>query len=252
MERQLVETQTLCALVHGGPGVGKSWLGQSTPSPRLVLDAEGGSRSPKRMVDGTVVRQRKVTWDVSRDDPPVDDGTWDTCVVVTRDFNTVQRVFEWLNSGSHPFRSVIMDSLTEIQKRCKDSISGTETPNERDWGLLLIRMEYLVRQFRDLVFHPVKPLEAVLFLALTKEHAGVLKPAIQGGLGVSLPGYMDVEGYLFVEINEQAQETRRLLVVPRPGFEAKDRTHDLSAHFGPTIDSPDVERMLAVLNSEEQ
>src|SRR5580700_4122970 len=100
------DRQTLCMLVHGDEGVGKSWLGQTTPAPRLVLDAEGGSRYPKRMVNGQVVRQRQVTWNPARDDPPVDDGTWDTCHVVVRDFSAVTRVYEWLNAGKHPFRSV--------------------------------------------------------------------------------------------------------------------------------------------------
>jgi hypothetical protein len=238
-------------LVHGEEGTGKSWLGQTTPTPRLVLDAEGGSRSPKRMVDGVVVRQRKITWDPARDEPPADDGTWDTCNVIVRDYHTIEKAYAWLNAGKHPFRSVVLDSLTEIQKRCKDAIAGVETPTERDWGLLLIKMEHLVRGFRDLVFHPSHPLEAVVILALTHEKGGKRRPAIQGALGVSLPGYMDVEGYLFVTVDEEQKETRKLLIVPRDGFAAKDRTHTLSQHFGPAVINPDVEAMLGVLNQEE-
>lgn len=239
-------------LVHGEPGVGKSWFGQTTPAPRLVLDAEGGSRSPKRMlVDGTVQRQRMVTWDPQREEPPKA-GDWDTCHVAVQDFTTVQRAYEWLHAGQHPFRSVVLDSLTEIQKRCKDSVSGTDTPTEQGWGLLLIRMEHLVRvQFRDLVFHPTHPLEAVVLLALTDEKKGKRRPAIQGALSTSLPGYMDVEGYMFVQVDESGEEWRRLLIAPRDGFEAKDRTHTLSAHYGAAITNPDVEEMLHVLNSEE-
>jgi hypothetical protein len=224
-------------------------LGQTTPAPRLVLDAEGGSRSPKRMVDGQVVRQRKVDWDPTRDEPPVA-GDWDTCHVAVRDFQTVNRAYEWLNSGQHPFRSVVLDSLTEIQKRCKDSISGVETPAERDWGLMLIRMEHLVRSFRDLVWHPTNPLDAVVVLALTQTKDGKRKPAVQGALGVSLPGYVDLEGYLFVQVDEEGTETRRLLIHPRDGFEAKDRTHTLTEQYGPAINEPDFERLLEVLNKE--
>ena len=131
-------TETLCMLVHGDPGTGKSWLGQSTPTPRLVLDAEGGSRTPWRAVNGQGVRQKMVTWDPTKEDPPKA-GDWETCHVAVRDFTDVQKAYDWLLTGRHPFKSVVLDSLTEIQKRCKDSISGTDTPSEREWGLLLIR-----------------------------------------------------------------------------------------------------------------
>lgn len=244
-------TESLCLLVHGEEGVGKSWLGQTTPTPRLVLDAEGGSRTPRRMVDGTAVRQRKIDWDPVHDEPPVADGSWDTCHVLVRDYHDIEAAYAWLNSGKHPFKSAVIDSLTEVQKRCKDAIAGVETPTERDWGLLLIKLEHLVRGFRDLVFHPSNKLEAVVILALTHEKNGKRRPAVQGALGVSLPGYVDVEGYLFVTVDEEQKETRKLLIVPRDGFAAKDRTHVLSQHYGPAVSNPDVEAMLDVYNDEE-
>ena len=243
--------ETLCMLVHGEEGVGKSVLGQTSPAPRLVLDAEGGSRRPMRFVDGKMVRQRKIDWDPTQDEPPVDDGTWDSCNVIVSNYGVIEKAYAWLNSGKHPFRSVVMDSLTEVQKRCKDAISGSETPTERDWGLLLIKLEFLVRGFRDLVFHPTHPLEAVVLLALTHEKGGKRRAAVQGALGVSLPGYVDLEGYEFVTVDESGNETRKLLIAPRDGFAAKDRTHTLSQHYGPAISNPDVEAMLSVLNSEE-
>lgn len=247
-------SQNICALVHADGGVGKSWLGQTTPVPRLVLDAEGGSRTPWRPDHkGDGARQRRVhpdlpaDWDPRREEPPVA-GDWDTCHVAVRDFEDVQKAYEWLQSGKHPFKSVILDSLTEIQARCKDSISGTDTPAERDWGLLLIRMQHLVRQFRDLVFHPTNPLDAVVILALTKDNNGKRSPAVQGALGVTLPGYVDLEGYMFVEVSDTGDEQRKMLIHPRPGFEAKCRKHELTKAYGAAITNPDFEDMLAVLN----
>jgi hypothetical protein len=190
-----------------------------------------------------------IHWDPVKEDPP-ESGDWETCHVAVRDFVDVQKTFDWLLTGRHPFKSVVLDSLTEIQKRCRDSISGTESPSEREWGLLLIRMEHLTRSFRDLVFHPTNPLDAVIILALIQDRNGKRKPAVQGALGTSLPGYMDLVGYLFVEITEEGTEQRRMLISPRDGFEAKDRTHTLSQHYGPSITRPDVEEMLRVLNEE--
>ncbi len=240
-------------LVHGEPGVGKSWLAQTTPGPRLVLDAEGGSRRPMRMRNGKAERVKKVLWEPTRDSPP-EVGDWETCLVQVRDFTTVRRVYEWLNSGRHPFHSVVMDSLTEIQKRCKDAISGGETMSERAWGDLLLQMEQLVRQFRDLVFHPSNPLDAVVILALTMaKNGGKSKPAVQGALGTSMPGYVDVEGYLGAFPNPDTGEMeRKLLIQPHQLFEAKDRTHILTAHYGPVIVNPDVVQMLDVLNKESE
>ncbi len=248
------DRENICALVHGDGGMGKSWLGQTTPAPRLVLDAEGGSRSPKRMVDGQRVRQRKIRWDPHRDDPPAA-GEWDIAHVRVLDWDTVDKVYEWLEAGRHPFKSVVLDSLTEIQQRCKDQIMGDDDEmTQRKWGTLKTRMEHKVRAFRDLVQHPKNPLDAVVFLALTQDKDGKRKPLIEGALGKSLPGYVDLEGYLYVYVDDDGDETRQMLIVPRTikgvAYEAKDRTDTLSQHYGPAVAEPDFEQMLAVLNEE--
>jgi len=238
-------------LVHGAPKVGKSWLGQSTPSPRLVLDAEGGSRSPWRMIDGVATRQRVISWDPVSEEPP-EPGDWEVCHVAVHNFRTFEKAYTWLASGKHPFRSLVVDSLTELQKRARDEIAGDSVMTEREWGLLLTKMEHTVRNMRDLAFHRSHPLDAVILIALTKVVDGKYKPAIQGSLSVSLPGYVDVEGYMFVELDGQFQEHRKMLIAPRPEFEAGDRTHALTMRYGAGIESPDVEELLAVLNEEEK
>ena len=183
---------TLSILVHSEPGAGKSWFGQTSPRPILTLDAEGGSRYAKR--HGQKVR--KVSWDPLSGPPPEADGTWDTCVVIVHKFEVMQKAWEWLNTYDHGFKSLVIDTLDEIQKRCKDDISGGETMTERNWGQLLVKMEQLVRlQLRDLTFHPTHPLDAVVILAHTDLKKNKYRPAVQGALGVSLPGYVDVEGY---------------------------------------------------------
>lgn len=248
--------QTLCQLIHGEPGVGKSWYAQTTPAPRLVLDAEGGSRAPWRNVNGKATRQKLVTWD-PRHEPPEPNG-WEVCYVAVQDFSTLGKAYAWLNSGRHPFKSVVIDSLTEIQKRCKDIIAGVDTLSDRQWGDLLLKMEHEVRFFRDLVFHPIHPLETVTFIALSDSRTGKYKPAVQGALSISLPGFVDLEGYLYneqvVDPEDESKMTteRKLLIAPlttqKGSYEAKDRTHLLTAKYGLTITNPDVEQMLEVLN----
>jgi hypothetical protein len=210
--------RSLSIVVHAHSGTGKSWLGDTAPKPLLVLDAEGGSR---------FTPSRKVAWD-GLSYPPAHDGTWDTCVVTVRSFAQVAKVYDWLNSGQHPFVAVCLDSLTEIQKRCLDEVSGIEQPTQQDWGALLRRMEALVRQFRDLTMHPTRPLEAVVLICMTSERNGRLTPHVQGQLRDTLPYFVDVVGYLFVQPDPTTGlPQRRMLVQPVGQYDAKDRTNRL-------------------------
>jgi AAA domain len=248
---------SLSAIVYGDSGAGKSSVAQTMPKPRLILDAEGGSKYAR--CHGRKVA--KIYWNPETEEIPEDDGTWETCVVVCRKFGTMRLVFTALNEQPHPFKSLGLDSLTEIQKRCKDAIMASDDRTsegklthmaERQWGLLLGAMENLVRSLRDLTMHPKYPLDVVLILALmaSKEHEKN-KPAVQGALGVSLPGYVDVVGYLgTLEDEETGEIERRLLIQPHKDYQAKDRTFVLTEHYGNVIADPDFTAMLNVLQEE--
>lgn len=246
-------TATLCQLIHGDPGVGKTWFANTSPVPRLILDAEGGSRVPWRMCQGKAIRQTVVHWDPMREAPPTWDG-WDACWVSVQSFPILTQVYQWLNTGNHPFRSCTIDSLTEVQKRCRDSLTGSEALRTQDWGDLLIKMENICRYYRDLVFNPIKALEVMTFIAISDPRSGTAKPHIQGGLSISLPGLVDLEGYLYNEATAEGLTERKLLITPytslKGSYQAKDRTHLLTQYYGAVITNPDIENMLAVLNTE--
>lgn len=193
----------------------------------LVLDAEDGA-------DYTF--GRKTYWRNVNEAPPVADGTWDICIVDVRGLTTLQKVLPWLQRGKHDFVAVDLDSLSEIQKRIVDEIAGTNQMRPQDWGELFRRGEALVRAFRDLKYNPVKPLTCVVFVAGTIERVTVspgkkkiaeedrelkLKPYVQGQLGHTLPGFVDLIG--FIEVMDD--DTHLLRVRPKPGFIAKDRFH---------------------------
>lgn len=252
MTEENQEYRTISALIHAQEGMGKSWLGQTAPAPRLVLDAEGGSRTPWRPDGkGDGVRQRSIKWNPKRDDPPRENGTWDTCHVNVLQYETVNQAYNWLQGGDHDFRSVVLDSVTEIQQRCKDGIGGDKALRIQDWDLMLIRMGQLLRGFRDLTFHPTAPLDAVIFLALSEQKNGKWRPWVQGGLAKAMPGYVDIEGYLYVGHLDDDTAERRLLINPMDEYAAKDRTHTLTQHYGSVIPNPDFETMLRILNDEE-
>jgi hypothetical protein len=204
------------------------------------LDAEAGSR---------FTPSKKILWDPIRQQPNDLLATpgWDTALVPVRDFRTVQKAFEWLNSGQHPFRSVVMDSISEVQQRAVDDIAGTNQMQTQDWGQLLRIVSDLVRKFRDLVANPIKPLDAVVFIAMTRQVNEVWRPYVQGQLSTTLPYYVDIVGYLAPIVTPETGElTRRLFTGTFPGYETGER---VGGCLGPFTDSPDVSRMLATIRA---
>jgi hypothetical protein len=181
------------------------------------------------------------------------EGEWQTCLVDIINYTDLTAAYGWLNAGAHPFVSVGMDSLTFVQKRCKDLVAGLETLSDREWGDLLIKMERLVKDFVDLRRHPIRPIQCITFLALTENRGGIRKPAIQGGLSVGLPAFVDLEGYLFAAPEADGTVSRKLLISPvDPTYQAKDRTHVLTQKYGAYITNPDIEEMLYWKEQGEQ
>lgn len=236
-------------VLHGESGAGKSWLADTAPAPRLVLDAEGGTKWTPAT---------KTAWDNVNDAPPIPDGTWDTCTVTVRDYKTLVKVFTWLNSGQHQFKSVIIDSLSEVQKRLMDEVAGTEQLKMQDWGAVLRKGESLVRSFRDFTMHPTNPVTCVVYVCGTteKRDGEDQRPALQGALRNSLPYFVDVVGYLTVVATEDGL-TRVMHVQLGAGGLAKDRTGRLGNAFvirnpnDPASAGADIPAMFAAIYPKE-
>lgn len=212
--------QRLSMLIHGYSKRGKSTLAATAPKPLLVLDAEGSWR---------FIPGRIVYWDPLTETPPVYDGTWDITVVHVREWSTVAMVYSYLTQWPLPYVSVVVDSITEIQRRCKANLKGTEQMKIQDWGVLLAMMDATIRGFRDLCLMPQLAVRCVVFVSETREtNAGRLVPYMQGQIAVSLPYWVDVCGYLYqdfeLDANGQAtEEVRRLWISPHTQYEAGER-----------------------------
>lgn len=227
------------AIIFGPSKAGKSWLGDTTPAPRLVLDAEAGSR---------FTPSRKIGWDPVSQPPPAADGTWDTASVAVRSFRDVQKAFDWLASGKHPFRSVVMDSISEIQQRVVDDIAGTNQMKQQDWGQLLRVLSDLIRKFRDLVTHPTNPLDAVIFIAMTKQNGdGAWYPYMQGSMATTFPYYVDLCAYMVKAPQEDGTQIRRLFCDTFPGFETGNR---LAGRIPAYLDDPNISEILSMVRGE--
>lgn len=203
--------QGLSFLLHADAKAGKSTLADSGPAPRLIMDIEGTAYwTPSR----------KVYWNPMQSPPPQPDGTWDSCIALIRQAREIDQVYRVLQSGRHPFNSLSVDSMTEMQQRVIDDLSPGSGKVDRDnWGVILRKITAMARAYRDLITHPVKPLWSVSFVAGTVMHNGKWRPMVQGQSRDFLPYYVDILGY----IHANPDNTRDLLIGPHPMYETGER-----------------------------
>jgi len=230
----------LTLVVHGESGTGKSYLADTAPGPRLILDVEGGTN---------FTPSRKVPWD-PRGPVPAGVGPDDSVVVLITKFDDVDRAFQWLPTGQHPFRSVIIDSLSELQKRAIDMIAGTSQMQQSDYGALLRKIEANVRSFRDLKMNPIRAVEVICIVSGSKEKGikdPVIRPLLQGQIAEQLAYFVDVQGYMTNAVGPDGTIERKLQVVPINNIAAKDRT----GRLGVFVNSPTIPGMLDMIYGEE-
>lgn len=213
--------RSLTIMVYGESKVGKSTFAVTAPYPRLMLDVEGGHRFLPINVK---------YWDPLREEPPVADGTWDTCVVNVVEYDTVLKAYQWLQLGRHQFKSLIIDSVSELQVKCVDNIAGKNQMQMQQWGELLRHMGALLRDLRDLTMHPTAPLEAVVLTAMARQGAdGRYRPYLQGQLAIQAPYFYDILGAITVEEFSNPDPTqpmykaRRMYVERTNQYEAGER-----------------------------
>lgn len=233
--------RSLTVLVYGESKVGKSTFAATAPYPRLMLDVEGGHRFLPINIK---------YWDPMRELPPVADGTWDTCVVVVHDYDTVLRAYQALYEGNHQFKSLIIDSISELQVKLFDKIAGDDALKMQQWGEVLRKLGALLRDIRDLTMHPTAPLEAIVLTAMaTQDQDGRYRPYLQGQLKTQAPYFYDILGALAVENVQNPDPTqppyrvRRMYVERTPKYEAGER---VQGRLGSVVEQGDlgVERML--------
>lgn len=236
--------ETLSVLVHANSKVGKSTLAGTAPPPLVIFDAEGSTK---------FLPLRKVVWDPLREGPPQYDGTWEAAVVNVHSFDVLAQGLNWLRTGNHQFRSLVLDSITEAQRKLKTKLVGANKMQRENWDELLRNMDDVIRGFRDLTQHPINPMMVTVFIAETRPVDGKFKPYMQGQISVSLPYWMDLVGYLWVEqvrgpdgtqaIDERGKpaKVRRLLIAPdNPLYEAGER---VQGRLPDVIDNPNISQM---------
>jgi hypothetical protein len=241
--------RSLTVMVYGESKVGKSSLAVTAPYPRLMLDVEGGHRFLPIVVK---------YWDPLREEPPLADGTWDTVVVTVRDYDTVLKTYQWLQLGKHHFKSLIIDSVSELQVKCLENIAGVNQMTQQQWGELLRHMGGLLRDLRDLTMHPTNALEAVVLTAMARtDKDGRYRPYLQGQLAIQAPYFYDILGAITVEERMNPDPTqlpykvRRMYVERTNQYEAGER---VQGRLGKIVEQQDmsIERMLDIVFGPKQ
>lgn len=217
-------------LVYGKTKTGKSSLAATAPGPLLALDAEGswnafeGRRNPNNPDQP----YRVTWWENPAEAPPEADGSWDICVVDVHRWETVDQVINWVIQPNHPFQSITMDSVTEVQNRCKKAIQPDMTGlQQQDWGRLLAHMSDRIKRFRDIVKDPRNPARVVVFTSEGKlQQDGSYVPHMEGQLRNGIAYWMNTTACLRVAqlpnadgiVTDDSPTERRLLVKPHPLF----------------------------------
>jgi len=193
--------KTINLLVYGQSGVGKTVFCSTAPSP-LFLDAEGGLLSIQHSVDFIKIDSLMGLWEA----------------------------YKFLKEEKHNYKTVILDSLTEIVKYLLDSIvqeRNVELPTIREWGILSDKVRKIVRLFRDL---PMNLIVTCLTSEQKDEDTGriCINPAVFGKLEKELPAYFDIVLYMYAIKDPKSSEVKRsLLTESTEKYVAKDRSNKL-------------------------
>lgn len=248
-----MDDRCLSLIVHGDSKVGKSTLAASGPKPGLLLDAEGSTK---------FLPYKRRMWDPLAEAPPEPDGTWDVACVTVTDVPTLRKAYEYLQAGQHGFKSVSLDSITEIQRRVKKDIAPSSQMDMQRWGDLLDRLESIITGMRDLTLHKTNPVRTVTFVAESRLEGAKFRPYMQGQISVSFPYKVDILGYLTtVDVtgdDGKAFKQRVLKFAPSPFYEAGERVQGKLGDelWLPKPDDPGshnvIERMLYAVYPELQ
>ena len=234
---ELDPDHSLVTLLYGGPSANITPIAATAPGPVLLLDADGTSR--------LIRNRRKVVWNpLLSAIPEVDEDV--IVVVYCRDWATYKAAEDYLVAGAHPFRSVVLNSLSELQYRCRKQIAGGDPRmTEQKWGVLLDNMSDSMRILRDTTtFHGNAVQVVIITAGAEQDDKGKLIPLVQGSLGKYLPYMMDVVGYVWSDDpTEEQPNTDRITVTPSEDVTARDLTRTLESGgitgcYGGTVEGP--------------
>ena len=226
--------QVVNMLVYGDPGVGKTVLAGSASevkemSPVLFIDVEGGTMSLRNKF------------------PNVD-------VVRVSNWQDMTKVYNDIASAESKYKTIVLDSLTEIQKFSmynimRDLIAGDpdrdpDVPGIREWGKNSEQVRRFVRAFRDL---PVNTIFTALSATDKDQKTGAVlsRPYLSGKLASEVAGFLDIVCYMYIRVLE-GDVKRLMLTSATDSCVAKDRSDSLP----PVLEEPDMKTIHNIVTGE--
>lgn len=206
----------------------------------MFIDGEGGVYE----LDADVK-----TWhDLSQPPPKAE-----IVAVDVTNWRTYRAAMDLVIRGQHPFESLAIDTLSEIQRQLKEKISDDpeSTFEQRHWGQLLGHMQGDIRKFRDLSRPSAKKPIHIVTLAHTDDERLPAKPLLQGGIRKDLPGYFRGVWYLDLKQDAEGNPVRVLQITKTPAVQAKTNYRILNERttHGQIV-QPDLERIVRIINKE--
>lgn len=220
-------------LIYGEPGVGKTWLcgtaeDSKATSPVLFLDVEGGV---------TTLRKRK-----------------GLDVVSVRTMEQIVSVHKELYTNPGYYKTVVVDSLTELQKLDMREImkeaanrnpnQDEDVPSMREWGKSGERIRRIVRAYRDLPMNTI--FTAHTIIDKDANNATNYAPSLPGKLRAELPGFLDIVGYMYTFVEDDLT-VRRVQFAKTKNVTAKDRTDELGAF----LDNTTIPEMWSLIHNSD-
>lgn len=178
-------------MIYGDSGAGKTLLAGTAAfveelSPVLFVDVEGGTLTLSHF-----------------------DDTADIDVVRVENWKQMQKVYDELYTGKHPYKTVVIDSLTEMQKMAMSSVLGAgdkksieavgNLPEFKEWHINTEQMRRLVRAFRDLPINTIFTCLAMDQPDPRRESVIRKTPALTKKLAAEIPAFFDILFYLYVK-----------------------------------------------------
>lgn len=165
------------AIIYGRPGAGKTTCAATAPGPILFADCDQGLLALQNP-DPTLIKELGIN---------LDDLFFEPIKSFADMVNLIQKVGNECKADPNWWGTVVVDNLTELQRVLMNDIlkqADRVLPQLQDWNLILMQMQAIVRQLRNLPIHTI-------FLAHERSTENGIGPALSGRIEEELPGYVD-------------------------------------------------------------
>lgn len=229
----------LSMLVYGRSGTGKTTFAGTWPKPILLLDIKDKGWDSIKSIDGIKVL-------------PVSDWV------------EIEQVYWMLNKSDHPFKTVVIDTVTQLQELAKFKVledgnkDKTANPTRNDWGSITGLMKRWIIEYRELSLHKLFIAQDRTSSEDTEGEDQIIPevgPAVSPSVASTLNAAVKVIGNSYIkEVDKRTRKGRlktvmeyRMRLGPHPYYTTKIR-NDKSDYTPDHITNPKFEDILDIMD----